>query len=239
MTTLVTLLTTLALLAAPDEPGVTQTPLLYSVEKASLGLVTFHVLRFVSSEVQMRLLLPEKGRTLQHVAQMPGCAQALACFNASFFLKSGRPMGLMVSESKVLQQLRKVSWGVFWVDRKQKPHVSRKRSFQDQVKLADVEFAVQSGPTVIRNAKRIPKDSKLASRTAVGINQEGQIVVLVTQSPLSLDYLSDFALTKLGITDLVNLDGGTSTQLTVNRLEKVNLRGAPVAVGVGLYPRSH
>jgi uncharacterized protein YigE (DUF2233 family) len=229
----------LLFMCAPAPEAAPSRDVAYSTHTEWLGMVRFHVLLFDPGQVEMRLLVPEEGVTLQRVARMPGCDEALACFNASFFLASGRPMGLMVSQSRKIQGLRKVSWGVFWVDKEHKPHVSRKRHFQKKVKMADVAFAVQSGPTILLDGKIIPKDSRPASRTAVGIDGKGRVVVVATKALVTLDHLSRFAAKNLGVVDLVNLDGGTSTQLMLDGEKGATLYGVPVAVGIGLYGRSH
>ncbi len=219
--------------AAPAEPP----PLTYSVHTA-FGVVPIHVLAFSPDELQARLLFPPEGKTLSHVDAMPGCARALACFNASFFRENDKPIGLLISRGKVLQKVQKVSWGMFWIDDQHKAHIVPRKSFERKVDLNHVEFAVQSGPTLMLDGELLDRKSTPAIRTAIGIDGEGNLKVLVARLPVTLESLAAFGKEELSLKYLMNLDGGSSTQLFVNSGEPVRLRGVPVAVGVGLYSRS-
>ena len=218
---------------APAEPP----PLSYSVHTA-LGVVPVHVLTFSPIALQAKLLFPPEGKTLSVVDAMPGCAQALACFNASFFRESDKPIGLLVSEGKVVQKAQKVSWGMFWIDRSHKAHIVRRKTFERKVELDDVEFAVQSGPTLMLAGELLERKSTPAIRTAIGIDGQGKVRVLVARLPITLERLARFGKEELSLQHLMNLDGGSSSQMFLHGAERVGLTGAPVAVGVGLYSRS-
>jgi uncharacterized protein YigE (DUF2233 family) len=221
----------------PAKPGVE----FFTVKYGAWGLARVRVLRFDPNEFELRLLRPANGANLARVSQMPGCRDALACFNGSFFKEEGgEPLGLMVTGSVLLQPLRSVSWGVFWIDNEGEPHISRRDDFNTRVDPEqEVSFAVQSGPTTLLKGVVKKKDSKkLARRTSIGIDDRGRIVVMVANFPVKLAALAEFAKTKLGATDLMNLDGGSSTQLIVHGSpNEPKVLGFPVAVGIGVYPR--
>ncbi len=214
----------------------------FTAKYGAWGLARVRVLRFDPHEFDLRLLRPEEGANLARVSQMPGCSEALACFNGSFFKEEeGEPLGLMVTGSVLLQPLRSVSWGVFWIDDDGRPHISRRDDFKRQVDpQSDVSFALQSGPTTLLAGEVKKKDStELARRTSIGIDDQGRILVLVANFPVKLAALAEFAKTRLAATDLMNLDGGSSTQLIVHDgPREPRVLGFPVAVGVGIYPRS-
>lgn len=230
-------LATAVALAAPVRPPESPPPLSYSVHTA-MGVVPVHVLTFSPDTLQARLLFPPEGKTLSTVDAMPGCARALACFNASFFRETDKPIGLLVSEGKVLQKVQKVSWGVFWIDGQHKAHIVRRKTFERKVELEDVEFAVQSGPTLLLDGKILDRKSTPAIRTAIGIDSEGRVKVLVARLPITLEILAGFGKKELSLQHLMNLDGGSSSQLFLHAGEEVSLTAGPVAVGVGLYLRS-
>ena len=220
---------------APPKPE--PPPLSYSVHTA-LGVVPVHVLTFSPKVLELKLLFPPEGKTLSVVDAMPGCAEALACFNASFFRENDKPIGLLVSEGKVLRKVQKVSWGMFWIDRSHAANMARRKTFERKVDVGKIEFAVQSGPTLMRAGKLLDRKSTPALRTAVGIDREGKVLVLVARFPISLQRLAGFAQEKLGLQYLMNLDGGSSSQMFLHGAKEVTLTGEPVAVGVGLYSRS-
>ena len=131
-------------------------------------------------------------------------------------------------------------WGVFWVDRTSRPRISRKGDFRNQVEIArDVEFAIQSGPTILFDGEvQTRRDDDRARRTALGIDAQGRLVIMVALLPVSLNQLARFAKEELEMVALINLDGGSSTQLVVRDGESASVPGFPVAVGIGLYPRT-
>jgi uncharacterized protein YigE (DUF2233 family) len=235
------LLLTVALLLPPTARGSEPAAALeYFTLDLAFGFLPVHVLRFDPARFELAVLLPEEGLgSLARVPDMPGCAQAAACFNGSFFLESGRPLGLLVSEGKVLQEVRNVSWGIFWVDDRNRPHLTRRSEFKSSVDLADVQFALQSGPSLVLAGKRQQVKDSLHRRTAMGIDALGRVVVLVSPVPITFETLTDAARSKLSVTDLVNLDGGGSTQLVVNDPEDpVTVPGDTVAVGVAVRRRT-
>lgn len=240
---LVGLAATIGLLSPPEasppsRPGME----FFTVKYGAWGLARVRVLRFDPREHELRLLRPSKGETLARVSQMPGCDDALACFNGPFFdEEGGAPLGLLVSGNDVWQPLRAVTWGVFWADREGTPHVTVHDDFKSKVKpTQDVSFAIQSGPTTLLNGEVKKKDhTELARRTSIGIDDQGRVLVLIANFPVKLASLAEFAQAKLAVRSLVNLDGGSSTQLVVRgRQNEPKVLGLPVAVGVGIYPRS-
>jgi uncharacterized protein YigE (DUF2233 family) len=233
---------TIGLLAPqPADPPPAAGMEFFTVKYGAWGLARVRVLRFDPQEFELRLLRPGRDGNLARVSLMPGCQEALACFNGSFFKEEGgEPLGLMVSGSVLLQPLRSVSWGVFWVDPEGIPHISRRDDFERRVDpTREVSFAIQSGPTILLKGTVKKKDSKeLARRTSIGIDDHGRIIVLVANFPVKLAALAEFAKARLGATDLMNLDGGSSTQLIVRGSpNQPKVLGFPVAVGVGVYPR--
>jgi hypothetical protein len=236
-------LVALATLLAPDAPGPEPRSGLevFSVSYGAWGMARVRVLRFAPQDFELRLLKPTPGKLLQRVALMPGCADAAACFNGPFFKEDrAEPLGLLVTASVIWQPLRSVTWGVFWVDRENRPHIQRHDDFKTTVDVAtEVTFAIQSGPTTLLRSQVKKKEStELARRTSIGIDDQGRILVLVANFPVRLAALAEFARDRLAVTDLMNLDGGSSTQLVVaGERHESKVLGFPVAVGVGVYPR--
>ncbi|MBM4353443.1 MAG: phosphodiester glycosidase family protein [Deltaproteobacteria bacterium] len=204
----------------------------------TLGLGRIHVLRFSPDAVDLRYLFPPAGTTLSQVLAMPGCSEALACVNGSFFeAESDRPIGLIVSEGKVVQRLKRTSWGVFWLDRKGRAHVTGPRAFRREVDVdKDIQFAIQSTPMLIVDGKeRKASDVRKARRTVLGADSTGRLLILVFPFPIAHSEVAQFARSRLLAVQLMNLDGGSSTQLSVAGDAAPLVPGVVVADGIGLF----
>lgn len=209
-----------------------------SVRHAALGLLTVYSFRFDPSTVVMRLLLPPKPGDLLPVREMEGCAAAEVCVNGSFFTEANRGIGLLVSDGRVLQPVKDISWGIFWVGRNGKAHIQRRQAFEKEVGLGDVQFAVQSGPTVMWDGViRQDLGRGVARRTAVGLSGDGTVTLMVYPWPVSLREMARFARDTMGVSTLMNLDGGGSTQVFVPGDRSMRVNGEPVAVGIGVFQR--
>jgi len=224
-------------LGQPDPQG-GQSVEYFEVRYGVFGFARLRILRFDPASIELRLLAPGNGKSLAPIVQMPGCKEALACVNGPFFDVDDSPIGLLVSQEREEQPLRNVSWGVFWIDRLGKPHVDRKGDFQSKVDVGrQVSFGVQSGPTLMRKGRLLKrKKREVARRTAIGIDVNGRVVIIVAGFPLSLNGLAEVAGDKLALEYLVNLDGGSSTQmLTAPDLGGDHVSGLPVARAIGLF----
>lgn len=207
-----------------------------SVRHAALGLLTVYTFEFDPAKVSMRLLFPSKPGELAHVRDMQGCADAQVCVNGSFFTETNKGIGLLVSQGTVIQPVKEISWGIFWVGKDGKAHIQRRGAFEKEVSLAEVQFAVQSGPTVMWDGViRDDLGSGVARRTAVGLTGDGTVTLMVYPWPVSLREMARFARDTMGIVTLMNLDGGGSTQVFVPGDNSMRVNGEGVAVGIGIF----
>lgn len=137
--------------------------------------------------------------------------QALITLNSGFFSTNMKPLGLRVHDGHVRSPRKRISWwGIFYV-KHNKPYIVGPRQYRHSRR---VSFAVQSGPRLIIN-HRIPKlKSGLAERTALGITNTGEIIIVVTEhTSISTTYLAQLMRDQLDCDYALNLDGGGSTQL--------------------------
>jgi uncharacterized protein YigE (DUF2233 family) len=149
-------------------------------------------------------------------------AHAQIAINGGFFDRLFSPLGLRVNQGQQSNALKNISWwGVFYVENG-KPHIKRAGQFLALKPQAD--FAIQSGPRLIIKG-RIPtlKPGK-DERTALGITQSGELIILVTENAaLTTTELAKVMLEEpISAVDAINLDGGSSTQIYVN-LPKLQL----------------
>lgn len=150
----------------------------------------------------------------------PWCA---AIVNAGYFDKAHRPMGLLRRDGKSLKTAPRgggfLSNGCFTVA-KGVPDIC-----EFGCHAANSDLAIQSGPLLVMEGKVHPGVRKASlsqsCRTAIGIDWEDRVWLVVARSPLGGLSLRDEALMLarplsrggLNLRKALNLDGGSSTQL--------------------------
>lgn len=154
--------------------------------------------------------------------------QATLAFNGGFFTEDFKPTGLLISKG---EELRKESPadllnGIFAIDKNGTGKLYR----QNEIRPKNIDFAIQNGPLILDEAGKIQisKDTgKLASRTAIGLDKQGNIILIIIKQTLfntdNTVSLYDFAhilketpaLSALNLHSVLNLDGGPSTGLSL------------------------
>lgn len=209
--------------AQPELPiGVTY--LEKSIDEKSLQIVTIDPQKF-----QLKIIensAPPDSKSLQKIHQEEN---SLVTFNGGFFDEDFRPTGLLISHSKELSSYRKGKLinGIFTINQNGLPKLYAAEKFNDSSQFV---FAIQNGPILLDEHSQVVVDKDLtrsAGRTAIGINSQNQVVViLLRQSLLNQDNemtLTDFAsllanneyFRTIGLHSVLNLDGGPSTGLAI------------------------
>lgn len=176
-------------------------------------------------------------RTVATVRELAEEAGVPLAVNGSFFDEHDRPLGLLVSDGKEQNPLRKsADWGVLF-SRGEEAALLHTKEMPDS---AGLEFAVQCGPRVLIKGE-VPKlKPQFAARTALGLAPGGTLFLLVTEGdPAGADALGAFFRDQLKASDAMLLDGGPSTQLYA-KLPDFSLErpgGSPVANAVALRRR--
>jgi len=152
-------------------------------------------------------------------------SQALVTVNGGFFDEGYQPLGLRINNSQQKSPLKRISWwGVFFV-KKGRAYLSSVSQFSRD---KHIEFALQSGPRLIVNSKIPPLKPGRAERSALGIDKDGHVIMLITDgAPLSTTELAQIMKSApLSCLNALNLDGGSSSQLhaKVNRFQ-LNVHG--------------
>jgi uncharacterized protein YigE (DUF2233 family) len=166
------------------------------------------------SEVRFRVL-NNSDRRFANVQEAVSKSEALAGVNGGYFQPDLSPVGLLISQGKVVHPLArsKLLSGVFFV-RKQKPGLVRVQHFSDTV---DVTDAIQCGPFLVERGGIVSglNNERRAPRTFVFLTRTGNWGIGICRS-VTLAELSEI----LTIADLLptgpiavalNLDGGSST----------------------------
>lgn len=139
-------------------------------------------------------------------------SQALLSINGGFFDHNFNPLGLRITDQKIKNPLKRISWwGIFYV-KNNKAFISSLDHFDDDT---SIDFAMQSGPRLLINKKIPSLKPGDADRSALGITADGKVIILVsTNAAMSTNKLAHlFKSSPLSCTDAINLDGGSSSQL--------------------------
>lgn len=175
-----------------------------------------HVFKIDPKKNQFDILLAQDlSKNYASADEFSHHSKGLITLNGGFFDRKFHPLGLRISQSKQKNPLKKISWwGVFYI-KNNVPHLATHRQFR-WVKGAS--FALQSGPRLIINKKIPSLKPGVAERSALGITSDNQIIILVTDNaPLSTTDLAKLMrASPLNCKDALNLDGGSSTQLSAH-----------------------
>lgn len=154
---------------------------------------------------------------------------SLLTFNGGFFTENFQPTGLLISNGETLRETSqaKLLNGIFTIDKNGNATLIK----QAEENTENYTFAIQSGPILIDETGEIAiknESTDSASRTAIGLNKDGKIVLIVLkQSLLNMDNkitLYQFAkllkespqLQELNLHGVLNLDGGTSSGIMID-----------------------
>lgn len=146
------------------------------------------------------------------VNQFAEHSKALLSINGGFFDHKFNPLGLRITNGKLENPLKRISWwGVFFI-KNNKAYISSLRQFQYD---NDIDFAIQSGPRLLVNRKIPSLKPGIAERSALGITADGKIILLVTtNAAMTTNKLAHLLRSPpLSCMDAINLDGGSSSQL--------------------------
>src|SRR5258708_10551548 len=179
--------------------------------QAKISAVTGH-----ASELRFRVLNNVDHR-VSKVQEAVSKSEALAGVNGGYFQPDLTPVGLLISQGKLVHPLEraKLLSGVFFV-RKQKPALVRVQHFSDAVGISD---AIQSGPFLVESGGIVAglNNRRSAPRTFVFLTRESIWGVGICR-PVTLAELSEILtiadlLPNCPIAEALNFDGGSSTRV--------------------------
>jgi len=153
----------------------------------------------------------------------------LAFVNGSFFKENFEPIGLVISNEQIENpKLNSEKWGIFSIDKNNYASIKYSTDFNSE---EEQKFAIQGYPMLIYNKKiKLKNPVKKAQRTAIGINERGEIIILTTrQKAFTLKEIGELMLKPqeeggYECISALNLDGGSSSQMYVNnKIRKYSL----------------
>lgn len=199
--------------------------------------MSIHGLRIDLKSHNFRILRPTQGK-VDTVSNMVERANALAGINGSFFFENLDPMGLLISDGVESNGLRKVDWGVFFIDSNGRADLIHTRDWNGEKKA---HFAIQTGPRLVVNGKPLTFRDSMARRSAICVLDGHTVALLATDNAVLMRDLAVFlsrpeSMGGMGCRNALNLDGGSSTHFVVpGKKPAFGVSGfdrVPVAIGV-------
>jgi hypothetical protein len=209
-----------------------------------LKIVRFDT-RWVTPRIVRSLQYNLKGANVKTLAEKTG---AIAAINANYFDKKGEPLGFLKPATNFFNaQIWKkdpIYTGVFGI-KDRLPFIIHRDNFFPQ----QADEGLQAGPlllvkgtalSVVRGA------GKQSRRSLIGIDKEQRLIIAVTDSLLGglswveVQELFGAEQWQVHATELLNLDGGGSTQLYVKGIQtEEHVPGTTdVPVAVGFFHRT-
>jgi hypothetical protein len=207
--------------------------------------IELKLIRFDTSRIVPRVLRSStfqlKGANVKTFAEKAG---AVAAINANYFDTDGKPLAFLKSSSQAVNtRVSKSSLysGVFGV-KDQKPVITHRDDFKPE----DADEALQSGPLLILGGTAQPVvgvPNRVSRRSLIGTDQDQRLVIAVTDGLIGGLYWAEiqeiFAAPawQIRASNLLNLDGGGSTQLYLKagKLEELVPGTSDVPVAIGFF----
>jgi exopolysaccharide biosynthesis protein len=198
--------------ASPDESVEHWTSVAENTETADRA--TLHFAVFETRAVTLRVIdQPDTPRS--DLAEVMVRTKAVAGVNGGYFDPEDAPLGLLVSEGRVLSRLRKAKLltGVLFATKSKVDIVRASRfSLDDRI-----QSAVQCGPLLVERAVPVAglNDNRPARRTFAAVDGEGRAALGICSAVTLAELSRILCLTNLGrksrIVRALNLDGGSSS----------------------------
>ncbi len=167
-------------------------------------------LKFNSQDWNLKVM-PYKNAVFAH--DVVRFTDAKAVINASFFDPQNKPLGLLKEQGVNLNPYKSISWwSILCINNdNHKIFITR-----DKMQASQCSSAIQTGPRLISNYKVIDglKDD-YSRKSAVCIIDSNQVVLFASESPLSATQLAQFLKSEFKCQEALNLDGGSSTQMSI------------------------
>jgi len=179
--------------------------------------VALHVVRFDRTRTALRVIDLPPGTTVAEGARARG---ALAGVNGGYFQPDRTPLGLVISEGRMLHPLEqsKLLTGLLAVTPR---GASLLRNAEFRPGRAGIREALQAGPFLVDHGRAVAglNGDRRAERTVLLADRRG-VAALLTAGPVTLAEMgrilaSPGLVEGLEIDRALNLDGGSSTALWV------------------------
>ncbi len=172
----------------------------------------------------------------QSAAQWRAKNAALVAVNGGFFDVNERSLGARIVDGSQKFPVHGTRWGVFRIKNREAAIVSTPEFAKALKRGVKYQQAIQCGPILVRDDVIPALKEQWAQRTGLGIQRDGRVIVAVADGPISLTSWARCwrEQSALDCPNALNLDGGSSTQLSLQtpgqKLEITSSRTVPDAV---------
>lgn len=196
--------------------------------------VNIHAVRVNLSQLQVK---PIHTPARSFVKSMAISHDALAVLNANFFEPSGKPLGIVVADKTELNSFKNISWWSILCIKDQAAQIFHASVYQQ----GQCDNAIQAGPRLVVQGAATKLKENISKKSAVGLNAKGELFLIATENILPISLFAEVLRVKeaeggFELIDVLNLDGGSSTQIYVNTtnftLDIPNFVQVPIALGV-------
>lgn len=162
--------------------------------------------------------------------------KALVAVNGGYFDANDRSLGLRVSQNRKVSSLHGTRWSVFRIKNGEAAILTAKDVKAALERGVRYQQAIQCGPMLVRDGRVGTFKAQWARRTGLGVTRDGRVVVAIADGQLSLLAWAQLWAARDGLNcpNALNLDGGSSTQLSLragkSTLEIASGRTVPDAV---------
>ncbi len=211
---------------------------------ARVGSERVAVLRIDSNQFRFQVLVAQDGDDEKTAGEWREATGALAVFNAGQYAEDHSYLGLLVQDGKVIGRLAGRQDAMFLAEPTD-PSLSAARIIDLRYSAFDLKAnpyrqAAQSLMLVDRFGHiRVRRSPKIAHRTALGMDGNGRVLVMVTEGAMTLwEYAEFLAGAGLGLREVMLMDGGGESQLDlkIGRLQYEQY-GGPSTTPDLLWPR--
>jgi len=201
--------------------------------------IDLYFVKFNPQKVKIKVLKSSfYGEKTQFAEGLAGKSGAFCVINGGFFDENYDPIGVLMSNGKILQFLPTVGNSSVFCVKNGIPKIIHRADFS----YNGVTEALQSGPRLIYDGKNtigVVGLNDISRRSGIGLDYDNNVVIYATDTifdGLSFNELrSILKRSGINLKTVLNLDGGRSTQLYFSiSWNKINIPGydyIPVAIG--------
>jgi uncharacterized protein YigE (DUF2233 family) len=209
--------------AAGADEGWTRLPSGLEHRREERGWSTFELVRVDLRRFRLAVAdARREGRARASVPDLLNEAGGVAAINGTFFDADDRPLGLLVSDGRQLNPVKRISWwavlGVYEDAGGRRADVQLTADFlaQPPERRAALRFALQVGPRTVVDGAPLKLKEQSADRSAVCLRGPEEVVLVATHGAgVESNELAAWMAGPLGCRAGLMLDGGPSTALQV------------------------
>jgi hypothetical protein len=179
------------------------------------------LLRVDPRRYDFKVLAAPEGQAGETAGEWREASKALAVFNAGLYTPEGRHLGYLLQDGKELSPLVSQQDGLFLAEPRE-PELPPARIIDLRYtpfdpKLNPYRQAAQSLMLLDRFGMiRVRRSAKVANRTALALDDQGRILVVVTEGGHTLWELAQALKSSgLALREVMTMDGGAESQLAV------------------------